>query len=397
MQYKRLIRDNLRRATEHFPAVVLTGSRQTGKTTLLRQLFPKHSYVSLDLPSDAQMAEEDPATFLSRYPPPVVIDEVQYAPKLFRHLKVAIDKDRKAYGRFILTGSQKFTLMKEVSDSLAGRCAVLDIETLAIAELGEDFANSMRTSGLPTILCRGFYPQLWDEPDFPRDEFFRSYIATYIERDVRQILNITSLRDFDRFMRVCAVRTGQIVNKTEIAKEVGISTKTANDWLSIMHASNQIVLLEPYFANVGKRAVKSPKLYFTDPGLVSFLIGINKDTILQSAHLGHIWETFVFAELRKSVNFWLPEATLWFYRDHQRECDFILSYGGRLTFMDAKWKEVPTEKDFGAVNQIRGYFKQAQGPSHLVTSAVQGFPVGTAGDVVSAFALDAFIQSFLAK
>lgn len=163
-----------------------------------------------------------------------MIDEVQYAPKLFRHLKVAIDRARHVNGQFILTGSQKFTLMKEVSDSLAGRSGLAELETLSVSELGGHFLDRQAGAGTPQVVCRGFYPRLWSDPKMSSLDFYRSYLATYIERDVRQILNIGSLRDFDRLMRVCAARSGQLLNKSDIAKDVGISPNTANDWLSVL-------------------------------------------------------------------------------------------------------------------------------------------------------------------
>lgn len=393
MQYKRLISEAIQRAAAHFPALVLTGARQVGKTTLLRSLFPKHSYVSLDLPGDAELAESDPATFLRRYPPPVVIDEVQYAPKLFRYLKIAIDADRHVGGRFVLTGSQRFTLMREVSDSLAGRIAVFELEPLTVHELQDDFSRLCDMQGVAAALARGFYPQLWADPALPREDFYRSYIATYLERDVRQILNVASLRDFSRFMRVCATRTAQIINKSDIAKDVGISTKTANAWLGILQASNQIVLLEPYFSNPGKRIVKSPKLYFTDPGLASYLLGLSADTVAGSPHIGHLWETFVFAELRRYLGVLRPEATLWFYRDTQRECDFVVAWGGRLSFMDAKWKQHPTEHDFAHVRTIRSYFDHVHDTPLICATATHDFPVAGVGRVVTGFGLHAWVRS----
>lgn len=202
-----------------------------------------------------------------------------------------------------------------------------------------------------------------------------TFLATYIERDVRQILNVASLRDFDRFIRICAVRTGQIVNRSEIAKQVGIAAKTANDWLGVLHASNQIILLEPYFENIGKRVVKSPKLYFTDTGLVSFMIGINQESLLGSAHLGHLWDTFVFSELRKYLFIHKPEATLWYYRDQQRAADFLISYGGKIHLMDAKWKAIPNERGFGMLKAIRSQFDQAASELTLITSGSDRFPV----------------------
>lgn len=393
MRFKREISSRIEQIVRFFPALVLTGSRQSGKTTLSRGMFPDHAYASLDLPADAQLAEEDPDTFLAKYPPPVLIDEVQYAPRLFRHLKVEIDRCRAQNGRFILTGSQKFPLMKSVGDSLAGRCGVLELEPLSGSELGAILDDAVARHGLAYVLARGGYPQLWDVPDMPREDFFRSYVATYIERDVRQILNIASLRDFDRFIRVCAVRTGQVLNKSEIAKEVGVSAKTINDWLGLLHAGNQIVLLEPYFENVGKRVVKSPKLYFTDTGLVSFLLGLDHSNLLDSPHLGHLWETFVCAELRKYLFIHRPEASLWYYRDQQREADFVISCGGKLHLMDAKWKAIPTERDFSALRAIQRQFKQAAPELTLITSGKDSFPVAPGLQAQSGLRLAELVRS----
>ena len=231
MRYKRDSQDRILKLSQFFPAVVLTGARQTGKTTLLRTLFPDHNYVSLDLPSKAAEANHDPSSFLRKHPQPVIIDEVQYAPDLFRHLKVAIDENRDLNGQFILTGSQKFVLMKAISDSLAGRIGLAELDTLSSEELGEDLHRYVQDHGVPQTLARGFFPELWKNPNFPSEEFYSSYIATYLERDVRQILNVSSLRDFERFMRACAIRNGNVLNKSELAKDVGIHHKTANDWL----------------------------------------------------------------------------------------------------------------------------------------------------------------------
>lgn len=385
MLYDRDIAEKIRELANHFPAIVLTGSRQTGKTTLLKSLFPNHTYVSLDLPADSQLAEESPDTFLEKYPPPILIDEVQYAPKLFRHLKIQIDSHKERKGEFILTGSQKFTLMKEVSDSLAGRIALLELEPFSTHEIKGVFHEFLKEKSIASFLCRGMYPELWDNVAMPRADFYRSYFATYIERDVRQVLNISSLRDFDRFMRVCATRTGQLLNKTSIAKDVGVSPKTINDWVSILQASNQITLLEPYFKNIGKRIVKSPKLYFTDTGLVTFLLGLNEDTLLSSPHLGAVWETFVLAELRKALFLRYPEATLWFYRDQLKEVDFLIQFGSKLHLADAKWNEVPNKRHFESLIAVKSFFEEADEEILIFSTNMNSFPVEQGLQVRSGF------------
>lgn len=374
-EFRREIATAVLRLAAHFPAVVVTGARQTGKTTLLTRLFPGHRYVSLDLPAQAQLAEEDPRSFLLRHPPPLLVDEVQYAPGLFRHLKVEIDGNRDANGQFIFTGSQKFSLMKEVSDSLAGRCGVLELEGLSIEELGDAFHDRERREGIAGVLVRGFMPQLWKDPELRPADYFSSYQATYLERDVRQLLNVSSLRDFDRFMRASAVRTGQLLNRTELSKEVGISNKTAAEWLSVLQASNQVTLLEPYFANVGKRLAKTPKLYFNDVGVLCFLLGLNRDSVMDSYLIGAIWETFVFGELRKYLSATAPEASLWFYRDQSREVDFVIEKDGRLTLAEAKWKELPGRKDFQRLLAVQPLLRAARLPALVLCRTGDSFPV----------------------
>ena len=376
MEFQREISPAVLRLAAHFPAVVVTGARQTGKTTLLTRLFPRYHYVSLDLPQQAQLAEEDPGSFLLRHPAPLLVDEVQYAPKLFRYLKVEIDRNRDANGRFILTGSQKFSLMKEVSDSLAGRCGVLEIEGLSTEELGDVFHDREQREGIAGILVRGFMPQLWKDPDLRPADYFSSYQATYLERDVRQLLNVSSLRDFDRFMRASAVRSGQLLNKTELAKEVGISNKTATEWLSVLQASNQITLIEPYFTNVGKRLTKTPKLYFNDVGLLCFLLGLNQRSVTDSYLIGSIWETLVFAELRKYLSATAPEASIWFYRDQSREVDFVIEKDGRLTLADAKWKELPGLRDFRQLLTVQPLLRTARLPAMVLCRTGESYPVG---------------------
>ena len=361
MQYLRNAEQGLRNLAKYFPAVVLTGARQTGKTTLLKKIFPDHHYVSLDLPSQAEEAKFDPETFLRKNPAPLIIDEVQYAPELFRHLKSVIDSQRDVSGRFILTGSQKFTLMKEVSDSLAGRVGLLELEGLEAAEIGPPLQDYLKIQGPAKTLARGFFPQLWRELDFPSFEYYQSYIATYLERDVRQILNVNSLRDFERFMRACAIRSGHILNKSELAKDVGIHHKTAQDWLSVLQASNQIFILEPYFSSETKRMVKSPKLYFADTGLLCALLSLRQSNIDTYAHLGPIWETYLYGELRKHRSNLRLGYSTWFYRDQQGlELDFLVESAGQLHLLEAKWNQQPDRKAMLAMNLVQERLRQVR-------------------------------------
>lgn len=385
-EFPREIAASVRRMAKHFPAVVVTGARQTGKTTLLTKLFGDYNYVSLDLPAEAQLAEEDPQSFLSRHPAPLLVDEVQYAPMLFRYLKIEIDRRRDINGRFILTGSQKFSLMQGVSESLAGRCGVLELEGLAVQELGPVFSRVEESEGMAGILARGFMPQLWKDPAMRPADYFASYQATYLERDVRQLLNVSSLRDFDRFMRALALRSGQLLNKSEIAKETGTNSKTADKWLNVLVASNQVTLLEPWFANLGKRLAKTPKFFFNDVGLLCFLLGLKGQAVTESYLIGAIWETFVFGELRKYLSLAAPEATIWYYRDQSRETDFIIEKDGFLTLAEAKWKELPTPRDFAQALKVRELLGgRARWPVMVLCRTRQSFPVGEKLLAVNAF------------
>ena len=350
MWISRAVEPRLERSAKTRPVIVLTGARQTGKTSTFLRLFPKHSFVSLDLPTEAEQAEKEPRSFLQRHPPPVIIDEVQYAPGLFRHLKVEVDAKRTRNGQFLLTGSQKFTLMKNVSESLAGRADIVELETLSFAEI---LAALPRTS-IETAIVRGGFPELYANPDIDLAAFYNSYLATYLERDVRALANVGSLRDFERFLRACALRSANLLNKADLARDVGISPSTANQWLSMLEASGQAVLLEPWFSNRTKSIVKSPKLYLADTGLLCALLNIRtEDDLRQSPAVGAVWETFVFAQLRDRERSAGRTGSLFFWRDRTREVDFVVDAGGRLELFEAKWTELPDMGDTVNLDFVR--------------------------------------------
>jgi predicted AAA+ superfamily ATPase len=339
--YSRHAERDLLRLVRERPALLVTGARQTGKTSLVRRSLPQYTYVTLDLPSEAEQAEHDPTTFLRRHPPPVIIDEVQYAPGLFRHLKAKIDAQRKENGQFVLTGSHKLTLMKNASESLAGRVAMLELAGLSLPELMQ---AKVRMSPMD-IALRGSLPELWQKPELNSAEYYRSYVATYLERDLRSLLEVGSLRDFERFLRACALRSAQLLNKAELARDVGISPSTAGIWLSVLEASNQIFLLEPWFVNKTKSLVKSPKLYLSDVGLMAYLMGVHSAAdALDSPHVGALWETFVCSELQK-VPAQERRGDLFFWRDRTKEADFLFHKAGRFELFDAKYSEFPDAKD----------------------------------------------------
>ena len=385
MYIDRSLETRLHRLAKQFPAVVVSGARQTGKTTLLRHCFPDHNYISLDLPSKAEQAERDPDSFLSDHPDPVIIDEVQYAPGLFRHLKSAIDRNRHENGRFLLTGSQHFTLMSGVSESLAGRVGLLELETLSLSELPQSSSLTANRLELIRLMVRGQYPELWRVQDMIGTDFYGGYVATYLERDVRQILNVASLRDFERFIRALATRSGNLLNKSDLSRDVGVSVKAIGDWLSVLQTSGQISLLEPWFTNIAKRVVKTPKIYLRDSGLLCYLLNLTPETLPSSPMLGAVWETFVYSELRKRVSFQDKPIGMWFYRDQRaREIDFVLDSGSRLSYLEAKWTEHPDKRDTKSIVAVSNELEEsktpwAPGQHYVIGTPANRYPIG--GDV----------------
>ena len=350
MWIPRAVEPRLRRSAKTRPVIVLTGARQTGKTSTFLRLFPRHSFVSLDLPTEAEQAEKEPRSFLQRHPPPVIIDEVQYAPGLFRHLKAEVDANRSGNGQFLLTGSQKFTLMKSVSESLAGRADIVELETLSFAEI----RAALPDTAVETAIVRGGFPELYANPDIDLAPFYNSYLATYLERDVRALSNVGSLRGFERFLRACALRSANLLNKADLARDIGISPSTANQWLSMLETSGQAVLLEPWFSNRTRSIVKSPKLYLADTGLLCALLNIRSEQDLrQSPAAGAVWETFVFAQLRARERNAGRTGSIFFWRDRTREVDFIVDAGGRVELFEAKWTELPDLGDTVNLDFVR--------------------------------------------
>jgi len=374
MWITRDIEPRLHRSARTRPVVVLTGARQTGKTSTFRRLFPDYDFISLDLPTEAEQAEKEPQRFLQRHAPPVIIDEVQYAPALFRHLKVAVDENRSKHGQYLLTGSQKFNLMKSVSESLAGRADIVELETLSFAEI----RAALPETGVDFSIVRGGFPELYADPEIDHVAFYNSYLATYLERDVRSLANVGSLRDFERFLRACALRSANLLNKADLARDVGIAPSTANHWLSTLEASGQIVLLEPWFSNRTKSIIKSPKLYLADTGLLCALLNIRSEEALRdSPAAGAVWETFVSAQLRARERRAGRVNSLFFWRDRTREVDFVTEIGGRLELSEAKWSEIPSAEDTANLRFVRDVVGKSKVISGAVVSRVpNSYPLG---------------------
>jgi hypothetical protein len=357
MWIQRDIEPTLAEVAARRPALILTGARQAGKTSLLQRVFPDHRYASLDVPRTAELAEEAGEQFLREHPAPLIIDEVQYAPRLLRWLKAAIDQRRDGRGLYCLTGSQKFPLMQGVTESLAGRVAVIECHSLSARELERWSGKTAEGTTLLEWIVHGGYPELHAR-DLPPERFYGDYLSTYLERDVRQVLQVRSLRDFDRFMRLAAVRTGQLLSYNSFASDLGVSPNTVRSWLSVLQASNVVYLLEPYYRNLGKRIVKAPKLYFTDTGLAAYLAGVRSARDLQgSTLLGPFFETHALGQLlRWHANRGLV-ADVYYYRDHHgHEVDFVIPVGEKLRLYECKWIEAPDTRvrGFDEVTRLIG-------------------------------------------
>ena len=383
MFYKRHADEAIRKLSKMFGAVLVTGARQVGKTTLLREVTGNIGYVSLDDRIQLVSAIEQRGTFFKDNPPPVFVDEVQHAPELFPQIKIILDNEKKK-GQFYLSGSQQFDMMKNVSESLAGRLGILNLAGLSLREL---YGVSFREPFLPTdeyfagrqkakadvlyadvwnIIHRGSFPELYANPDYDWQMFYAAYVRTYIERDVRSLAQVGDEVKFTQFMTVTASRTGQLLNLASLARDVGISQPTAERWLSILVASNLVFLLKPYHNNITKRTVKTPKIFFLDTGLAAYLTRWNtRDVLKNGAMAGAFFETFVIGEVIKSYsNMGILDLPAYFYRDRDgNEIDLLIEDGGALYPIEIKKHADPEKSDvakFGLLERIPG-IKRGQG------------------------------------
>lgn len=313
-----LINENLR----YFPIVTVTGPRQSGKTTLIQSMFSHLPYYSLENPDTRALAISDPVAFLSQHSDGMILDEVQNVPELLSYLQGIVDEHRDR--KYILSGSSQFKLQNSITQSLAGRTAVLELFPLAINEVA-DIAD---TNNVDNLMLQGFYPAIYAGDNIPR-LFYPAYMRTYLERDVRQLLQVKDLYQFQTFLRLCAGRTGSLFNASELSNEVGISVNTVRSWLSILQASYIVFMLHPYFDNSRKRLTKTPKLYFYDTGLACYLLGIENETQLNSDRMrGHLFENMVISDIMKRRAHAGKSTDLMFYRDSNgNEIDLLVPDG----------------------------------------------------------------------
>ncbi len=372
---ERVLKD---RATQ-YPVVTLTGPRQSGKTTLVRETFPGHQYVSLEDPDVREFALADPRGFLGQFAGGVILDEAQRTPDLFSYIQTIVDREDSP-GRFILSGSQNFLLLRSISQTLAGRSAVLHLLPLSLGEVAGRESVSLETLGkeLPAggvaapsdpmeTLFRGFYPRIYDKGLDP-SVWHSGYSQTYVERDVREVVNVGDLEAFGRFVRLCAGRTGQLLNLTSLANDTGITHTTARRWISILEASFLITLLRPYHANFGKRLIKSPKLYFLDTGLLCYLLRIQSpEDLRHHASRGPIFESFVVADLMKNFLNQGRPADLFFWRDAAgHEIDVVIDRGSEQVAVEVKSAQTIAQDFFAGLDLWRTLVGDPEAPAALV-------------------------------
>jgi hypothetical protein len=389
----RTLARTIQRAMKSFPAIVVTGPRQSGKTTLLISLFAKtHQFVTLEDPDVRIRAREDPLHFLDQYQPPLIIDEIQYIPELLSYIKTRIDQNRKP-GQWLFTGSQHFPLMQGISQSLAGRAAILSLLPFSFSErigLGNgsieiaDWLKRMNPRwqckdkvSLSEVLLRGNYPEIASKRSVDRQLWCGSYISTYLERDVRNLAQIGDLSQFERFLRLCAMRTGQILNQSELAKEVGMSVPTVKRWLSILETGYQIYLLYPYYRNIGKRLVKSPKMYFNDTALASYLLGLHdRETLMNSPNLGNLFETMVVTDILKRFLYFGQMPSMYYLRTRDGlEVDLVLEIGQKLYLFEIKSGMTILPKHAASLLRVEGDLESLVKASAMISASTGNFKV----------------------
>jgi len=390
---KRTMEPVIRRAAREFPAVVLTGPRQSGKTTLLKHLFGKsYRYVSIEPPDVRAAASEDPRGFIEMYPPPVIFDEVQYAPDILPYIKEKIDADRGRYGQYIITGSQNLLLMDRVTESLAGRAAVLRLLPLTMREMDgqpqrrlpweqERFRQEKKKRSPGDLwkeFLRGGYPELAAHPKRNIPLWHSAYIQTYLERDVRTLRQVGDLTQFQNFLRVLAARSAQLLRLSDISRDLGIAVNTAKAWLSVLEATYQVIVLRPYFASIGKRLVKAPRVYFTDTGTLCYLAGLRDPEHAASGPMGGaILETAVISEIFKTLTHRGIDPRIYFWRTSAgTEVDIVIESAGRLVPIEVKLTSTPRPAMAKSLKAFRKDFGERAAPGYVLHTGDVRLPLG---------------------
>jgi len=391
---KRSLEPVLQRAARQFPAVVLTGPRQSGKTTLLKHLFGNdYGYLSLELPDLRASAEEDPRSFLARFPPPVIYDEVQFAPGLLPYIKERIDDDRERPGQFLLSGSQNLLLNERVTESLPGRAAILHLLPMSRREVAgnpdspliweaADGTGSGPFSSPRDMwreFLRGGYPELAANPGRDLHLWHSSYTQTYLERDVRSLRQVGDLTQFQSFLRALAARSGQLLNLSDLARDLGVAVNTVKAWLSVLEATHQIVVVRPYLANVGKRLVKSPRVYFTDTGTLCHLTGLrDPDHAAFGPLAGPLMETAVLGEMVRTITHRGERPQVYFWRTAAgAEVDFVVEASGRLIPIEVKSTATPRPPMARRIWTFQKDLGNRCGPGFLVHAGEGRLPMGS--------------------
>lgn len=376
----RTLRRYLQRDAQYYPVLTVTGPRQSGKTTLVRGAFPEHEYVSLEETEHRLFARDDPRGFLRRYRGPVIIDEAQRVPDLFSYIQTAVD-EKDFGGRFVLTGSQNFLLMETISQTLAGRCGVLHLMPFTRSELEEQasptpeniqalFCHDTTHLDLWETIYRGFYPRIHDR-GIPPEVWLPDYVQTYLQRDVRALVNIGDMERFERFLILVAGRTGQLLNYSALANACGIAVDTAKRWISVLKTSFLVFLVQPHHRNLNKRVIKSPKLYFGDTGLACHLLGVRSAEQAETHPLrGALFENLIIAEVAKTYLHHRRQPPIYFWRDQTgHEIDLIVEEGPRLFPVEIKSGQTVTTDMF---DTLRWWCRQADQPLSTGTLAYGG-------------------------
>jgi predicted AAA+ superfamily ATPase len=408
MYISRTMEEHVKILSRTFPVVMVTGPRQVGKTTLLRHLAAQdptpRRYVTLDELGPRSLAADDPSLFLQRYEAPLLLDEVQHAPALLDRLKAEVDRDP-AMGRYWVTGSQHFPLLRRVSESLAGRVGLLRLGGLTVAEETGSARSEMpfrpdrvewpsdragvRLLELFARIVRGSLPRMAHPDAPPWEAFYGSYLQTYVERDVRSMLNVSDLAAFQRFLRLAAARIGQLLNYSDLARDTGVAVSTAREWVHALEASQQLIVLRPYFENLSKRQIKTPKLYFLDTGLVCYLTGWRSaEAAASGAMAGALLENHVVSEVVRSFLHRGVEPPVWYWRDKERhEVDLLVAEEGRLFPVEVKLSASPSRRDLSGIRQLqrigaplgRGAVIALVERPHPLTETVDALPVDAVG------------------